>query len=212
MVSNSNKGFTEFIILAEDEHIIKEYEAAKMTAPYKIDVNIALTTKRVVFYGKGTSWFGLGENRLVDEVHINKVIGTNVFNGRTFSLIQLIIGALIALYGLTNLFGRDSGIAIISLIVGIVIIIFSIKTTFYVEIKAENTSPISVGKERASITKPDKDSDLLVKEIGAMILDIQLNGTDLLEKLKCPNPNCKYLRSFDEKPKHCPECGNEWFK
>jgi len=211
MVSNSTRGFTEFITLAEDEHIIKEYEAAKMIAPYKLDVNIALTTKRVVFYGRGNSWFGLGENRLVNEVHINKIIGTNVFNGRSFSLIQLIIGALIALAGLSSISNREPGNGIIILIVGIIIIIYSIKTTFSVEIKAETTTPISVGKERASITKPAKDSELLVKEIGAMILDIQLNGAELLENLKCQNSSCTYIRSFDEKPKHCPECGIEWF-
>lgn len=43
-----------------------------------------------------------------------------------------------------------------------------------------------------------------------MILDIQHDGDAIIEKLKCPNPVCKHIRSFGEKFKHCPECGTAW--
>ena len=194
---------TEFVNLAKDEKIIKEYEAAKMTSPYKLIVNIALTTKRVMFYGKESG--NINKNQLLDEVHINKVIGTEIFKGRRPNFIQLIIGIIISLFSiglLIDLSGRASSaateaswyaasyapsmeewfIAIIVLIVGIVIIILSIKSEFHIVIKAENTDSIVVGKERSSVIKPAEDVEALMKELGAMILDIQLHGEGLLEK------------------------------
>lgn len=140
----------EDFALAKDERIIKEYKAAKMISPYKLDVDLSLTNKRVIVFGKGLSWFGLGENRLIGDVHIDKVTGTDVFKGRSFSLLQLIIGALISIFGI-SMFGnaRDFGNGIIALIIGILIIIFSFKSMFFITIKAENIDPLTIGKERA---------------------------------------------------------------
>ncbi len=57
------------------------------------------------------------------------------------------------------------------------------------------------------------DADALMKGLNVMVLDIKLHGEKLLEGLKCPNPECSYLRLFNEKPpKYCPECGTVWGK
>jgi hypothetical protein len=170
------------------------------------------------------SWFGMGENKIVSDVNIDKVTGTDVFKGRTFSIIQLIIGIFIALGGLSSILSSDSnnmmrgqssnnfGGGIILLIIGIAIILFSFKTVFSIIVKAEHIDPISIGIGGYSITKPGNDAGIVLKEIGAMILNIKNSGDKFTEKLKCPNKDCTYMRSADEKPKHCPECGTEWMK
>lgn len=219
MVNNTQ--IDRHVTLAENEHVIKRYDALNMISPYKLDISIALTNKRVLFYGGGMSWFGMGENKIVSDINIDKVTGTDIFKGRTFSIVQLIIGVLIALGGLSylassnNSFGASSnnfGSGLILLIIGIAIILFSFKTVFSIIVKAEHIDPISIGIGGYSITKPGNDAGTVLKEIGAMILNIRTSGDKFTEKLKCPNKNCTYIRSVDEKPKHCPECGTEWMK
>lgn len=222
----NNAQIDKHVTLAENEHVIKRYDALHMISPYKLDISIALTNRRVLFYGDGISWFGMGENKIVSDVNIDKVTGTDIFKGRTFSIVQLIIGVLIGLGGLSYMLSSNNnnnmmssgasssnfGGGLFLLIIGIAIILFSFKTVFSIVVKAEHIDPISIGIGGYSITKPGNDADVVLKEIGAMILNIKNSGDKFTEKLKCPNKGCTYMRSIDEKPKHCPECGTEWMK
>ncbi|NMG82767.1 MAG: hypothetical protein GIS02_01000 [Methanosarcinales archaeon] len=207
----------EIVNLSEGEQVIREYHAIEQYGILKkLDGKIALTNKRVIAYSKAR--WTLGEYETINENNLDGIEGVAIASGFDVSLSLLIGGIAAAIVGLIVMVSGEIIGGILTLIVGIVLAILSFGREYAVEIRTTNGGtgePINYpfirakGFAVAKVCGPD--ADVLMKGLGAMISDIKLRGEKLLEKLKCPNPGCNYVRPFDENPpKHCPECGASW--
>lgn len=176
----------DFINLAKDEVVIREYHALRVIFPFKLDGNICLTNKRAILYGKTESFFGFGSSELANDMHMDVIKGAEIFAESGIHFIWLIVGILIAFSGLPFL-QRTEGF--LMFVVGLALIALSILLKdkgFYVNIKGQNLPPLGIGRESYSfftsfllITQRGRDADALIKELGAMILDIQLRGDEV---------------------------------
>jgi hypothetical protein len=207
----------EIVNLSEGEQVVREYHAIEQYGILKkFDGKLALTNKRAIAYSKGKTV--LGERVEINENDLEGIEGTKIISG--FGVVwRLLIGGIAA--AIVGIIAMASGVlsgGILLLIAGIVLAILSFGRVFRVEVRSCNGGtgePINYPLLEASgfmIAKVrGPDADALMKGLGAMIRDIRLRGEKLLEKLRCPNPECRYMRPFDEKPpKHCPECGTSW--
>ena len=207
----------EIVNLSEGEQVIREYHAIEQYGILKkLDGKIALTNKRVIAYSKAR--WALGEHETINENNLDGIEGVAIASGFDVSLSLLIAGIAAAIVGLIVMVSDEIMGGILILIVGIVSAILSFGREYKVEVRSNNSGtgePINYpfikakGYMIAKVCGPD--ADVLMKGLGATISDIKLRGEKLLEKLKCPNPGCSYVRPFDETPpKHCPECGASW--
>lgn len=207
----------EIVNLSEGEQVVREYHALEQYGILKkLDGKLALTNKRAIAYSKGKTV--LGEREEINENDLEGIEGTKIISG--FGVVwRLLIGGIAA--AIVGIIAMASGVlsgGILLLIAGIVLAVLSFGRVFRVEVRSCNGGtgePINYPLLEASgfmIAKVrGPDADAVMKGLGAMIRDIRLRGEKLLEKLRCPNPECRYMRPFDEKPpKHCPECGTSW--
>ena len=207
----------EIVNLSEGEQVIREYHAIEQYGILKkLDGKIALTNKRVIAYSK-TRW-ALGEYETINENDLDGIDGAAITSGFDVSLSLLIGGIAAAIVGLIVMVSDEIMGGILILIGGILLAISSFRKEYAVEVRSNNSGtgePINypcIGAKGFMIAKVcGPDADVLMKGLGATISDIKLRGKKLLEELKCPNPECSYVRPFDENPpKHCPECGASW--
>jgi hypothetical protein len=207
----------EIVNLSEGEQVVREYHTIEQYGILKkLDGKLALTNKRAIAYSKGKTV--LGEREKINENDLEEIEGTKIISGFGFVWKLLIGGIAAAITGIIMMVSEEVIGGILLLIVGIVLAIFSFRREFCVEVRSASggtAEPVNYpfllasGLMIAKVRGPDADA--LMKGLGAMIRDIKLQGEKLLEKLKCPNPECRYMRPFDEKPpKHCPECGTSW--
>jgi len=209
--------------LAEGETIIREYHA--IDRPYipiisrGVEGRIALTNKRAI--GQTiTSVLG-GKFTEVTDAHLERIDGIWVNSGYSTSWKILIGGIAAIIVGISMLVDELWPIGIIALIAGVIAAIFAFRNGFGIGVRtaggAGGGSPRSenyplvaeVGFRVFKIHGPDADT--IMKGLDTLILEIKARGAELLKDLKCPNPECSYMRAIDEKPpKHCPECGAKW--
>ena len=126
--------------------------------------------------------------------------GTNV------RIIRMIVGAIIIMFSLYVMgktrgmyyYGGDafSYISWILFIIGVILIILSIKKTFQLSLYARSCqpSPISIGAGAESIIgnsaiisivgSPDIDTNKMLSELGALIYDLQTMGDLAIDKWK----------------------------
>ena len=207
----------EIVNLSEGEQVVREYHAIEQYGILKkLDGKLALTNKRAIAYSKERTV--LGEREVINENNLEGIEGTAVISGFGVLWKQIIGGIAAAIMGIIIMISGELLGGILLLILGIVLAIFSFRREFGVEVRSANGStgepinyPILVASGFMIAKVRGPDADALMKGVGAMIMDIKLRGEKLLENLKCPNPECSYMRPFDEKPpKHCPECGKSW--
>lgn len=187
--------------LADGEKIVKEYLCSALTFP-RCEGRIAVTNRRVIFHGCGNA-----SNRIVQEVDLQEVKGITSYYGMNFDWKKIIIGFLLVIvalsmfsnmsgssyYGYSS--GADSGVlfGFLLLILGIFLIVLGIKKIFVLEVNATACSAaISIGEGPTSKTgnaaifavqgQPTDETDRMMVEIGALIMDLQTLGEYAYEK------------------------------
>jgi len=175
---------------SSDEYIIKDYNAASIKKPNKGEGHLVVTNKRAVIY------YWTKKSVLVNDAQIAEITATNIFWGKRKRRITGIISFAIGIIWFLSLitipfFSPLAFIGLVPIAFGIYLI-FKERTTFVVTLYVKSvTDAISLnnyptgggisgmlgGLLAPSILKvegkPGPDAEIMAKEIGALILDIQ---------------------------------------
>ena len=187
------------VTLADGEEVVKEYACTQLKRP-KCQGTLSVTNKRIIFHGKGRT------SRIQKEVPIKLVSGLDTYYGINFDFIKIIIGVFI-LMGVIMAYDFMSQIPfsegsnmylglIYSAAVGIFFIWWGIQPCFILSLYATGkdgmpiqigTPPISsIGNGALYSLKAVKsaETDLMMKELGAMVEELQTMGDMAIEKWK----------------------------
>ena len=176
-------------ILAENEKVVRQYQCTKLRQP-KCDGYLTVTNKRIIFQGEAST------SRVDKEVVLDSVSGLDCYYGMNIRAGGLILGAILAILGLYFLFNRDGsvGMALLALVIAAVIVLLSIRKTFYLSVWSSKASgtPINIGQGATSIFgngalyslmgAPTSETDRMLSELGALIQDLQTLGDHAIEK------------------------------
>ena len=171
-------------VLSKNEVEIKTYCCTTFEKPFAKGY-ITVTNKRVMFYAFGQS------SKRFSEVYINKITGVSSYYGTGHNigyLKSLVIPILIAGIGqfLDSL--MIAGVGILGVLYCIVSYIFRKELQYRFSIIAEgsDSSPISIGAISGELTGqgaaiatqviPTGQAHIMMKELGAMILDLKNLG------------------------------------
>lgn len=225
MQNNNVKKGEKFItntnlLLAEGEINVKSYHCTTFSKGFwarifslASDGYLSVTNKRVIFYGDG-----VGQSSLVCEVPLQSVQGVNSYTGKGRNLGAMIVGIILSLIIGLSLFNSGKyDDNIIYMLLGIVVlfggIFVAIKgcryTNYTLAIQADgsNSYPISIGDKtfgrgltgqgaiNSMDTFPTGQSEILRRELGALILDLQTMGSLAIDKWK----NGKSVSNMDLK-------------
>ena len=149
-----------------------------------------ITNRRIIFQGDAAT------SRVNKEVVLDSVSGLDCYYGTNIRFSGILFGAIFALVGLYFLFNdRGSvGMALLSLVIAAVIILLSIRKTFYLSVWSSKASgtPINIGQGATSlfgngalyslIGAPTAETDRMLSELGALIQDLQTLGDHAIEK------------------------------
>jgi hypothetical protein len=179
------KNITDYVTLADGEVIIKDYYAATVKKPSHGEAHIAATTKRVILY----IW--TKESFQVNGANIADVLSTDIYwsnrRRRKLGIVLLLVGFFLSLWPLINsLYLPTLLIALPLLAIGIYYVIKK-RTTFsiIIHIKAAtgslffNNYPQNVLEKKLNPgmirfeAKPGPDANVVAKELGALILNMQ---------------------------------------
>ena len=179
------------LVLAENEKVVRQYQCSNIKRP-RCTGYLTVTNKRILFQAKAAT------SRVAKEVVLDSVSGLDCYYGLNISIVGIVLGALLALCGLTALFSGGGGPAVlmglILLALGVVIIVFSIRKSFFLSIFSSkaNGSPISLGAGArtlagngalyALVSEPTADTDRMLNELGALVQDLQTLGDHAIEK------------------------------
>ncbi|MCU5379424.1 hypothetical protein OCA08_20015 [Bacillus cereus] len=244
------------IALANGETVIRKYEATQLDDPKTTGYLIA-TNRRLIFSGeaKGIS----GESVIVKDVQIDRVTGIHAFMGAGKSFAQIFSVVIITIIIL--LLSQISEMLYIALLFPAYTVYKLISnpwknSVMNMVVMADNQTPSSIniaatassGSLLAGLFSkrgtfhgdhawlsvaagPGKDTIVMIKELGALVLDIQAQGEHAIKNWEKPvkqnkevyrtppksspqtNENTKVCveckKSYGENEQFCGECGGE---
>lgn len=189
------------IILSEDEVVIREYEASFIESP-KSEGYVIATNRRIIFTGSTST--AMGSSIIVRDTKIDTITG--VVGGLTHkkSIIQIIIGLFITFITLYMLFNDvlSNFISVLFLLLGVFIAYKGFNASgvqMYLSILSSQSTPaISVAVEASrglfsringhdavmtvTASGPGKHTEQMIREIGALVQDIQIMGDLAIDK------------------------------
>ena len=191
----------------EGENLVKSYLCTEFNSKVfgiKAKGYLEVTNKRLLFQALGSSMSGWSV--IHNEVSIADVSEIKIYKGASFNLMMFIAGVILAIMlaaflKAILLFAFDvNGVGSLISFAGLVYAIYWLykncrKEAFSLLINTKGgqgnvvnlagLSPFSGGNTAASkalVAAPGKDSELMMKEIGALVLDIQSLGDYGIEK------------------------------
>lgn len=183
--------------LAYDETILKTYEAVVVRTLIFKRIRgwgtLYVTDARVVFHAIVNPRGTMRASRLVQQTKLEDISGLSVSVQRRLSLLLIVLTAFFTLGFIGALLSHNGGGAVVSLIVAGVFGFLLVadarnrgKVAVTIKSRENDNSPIGFGygarlSGRSAYDllrgKPGRDADLLVHELGALILDLQTRGT-----------------------------------
>lgn len=186
------------LVLSENEQLVRQYHCSSVKKP-KCEGYLSVTTKRMTFQAEGGGFF---RSRISKEISLDKITGVDCYYGTNLKMAQIVFGVILLIYGfiimgINQRFGAGMGfLSFLMIVLGIVLIIFSIKKSFKLTVYASecSPSPISIGEGAISIhgntafyaivSEPTSDTDRMIDEIGALVHDLQTMGDMAISKWK----------------------------
>ncbi|GMK41941.1 hypothetical protein PCCS19_50000 [Paenibacillus sp. CCS19] len=186
------------IVLADNEVVIRQYEASALDVP-KAEGFVIVTNRRVIFTGSSQSITGSG--LIIRDAKIDSVTGVmaGLMRHRSFKL--LIFGAILGLIGLIMTINNSSIISWLMLVVGAICIYNGLRSKgilMYISILgAQTSSALSVTVEKSTLFSrvkgndalmtvtaagPGRNTEQMLRELGALIQDVQIMGDHALDK------------------------------
>lgn len=186
------------IALGVDERVVKEYKIGRYSFRQG-EIVVIVTNKRVIRYEE-SSLFGM-QNNQIDEVNIDAVHGTLTHMRRSISTIGLIAAIILAVFGLTTLFGggymgiMEKMIGIVAIVIAAVIMLASLRPMLEFALLGSVGGTVlgTIVNKRGRIIrddsnsiifqfKPTAETTVMLKEIGACIYDLKTLGDAAIEK------------------------------
>ena len=177
--SYNNNNVMECVNFAEDEVKVREYLCSNMNFPKTRGI-LTVTNKRVLFRGKALNY------DISQEVQLKNVSAIQTYHGRNINILGILLGIL-----LVFLF------PIVGLIIGALIIYLATRKIFILSVISSQSkvAPISIGilpkgifttfsEKLLNMGASKVDSDIIVNELGALILELQTQGDMAIEKWK----------------------------
>lgn len=181
--------------LSDDEYEIASYLCSRLKFP-KCEGRVTVTNKRLVFHGAGRSFFN---NRIVQEVEIQEVRGLSSYYGLNIYWGKLFFGILLTLMGIGmfstmsqsySYYGGSSSsdpLMFLVLAVGIYLIVSAFRKAYFLTvytramsagIEIGNGANTLVGNSAAFaiVGEPNRETDKMMKELGALVMEIQKYG------------------------------------
>ncbi|MBD3108848.1 hypothetical protein IEO70_10775 [Bacillus sp. AGMB 02131] len=191
------------IVLSEDETVIREYEASYIANP-KSEGYVIATNRRLIFTGSSKST--LGSSIILRDTKIDSISGVSGGLTHKKSLLSIVIGAIIALFGLT-FFESAFNISVLLLGIGGFLIYKGFNASgvqMYLLIMSSDSTPainVSVEASRGFFSRitsndafltvaaagPGRNTEQMIREISALIQDIQIMGDLAIDKWKNSN-------------------------
>ena len=182
---------TDSLVLAENEQVVRQYQCSNVKHPRCVGY-LTVTNKRILFQGRAAT------SRISKEVALDSVSGLDCYYGLNIKIWGIILGALVALFGLFMMTsGENMGLkGLIGIVLGVLIIIGSLQKSFFLSIFSSKASgaPISLGSGARSligngalyslVSEPTNDTDRMLNELGALVQDLQALGDHAIEKWK----------------------------
>ena len=197
---------THGVRLAEGECVVKEYWATTgRTWWSKVDGYLVVTNRRLLFVGEGNT--KVGRSILIREVHLPDVSGVSSYYGKGLCITCLIIAAILGFVIIPQLASFlfvvariHSGYILLLLLPLIILSVWLVwkairKTiSLIIHSRSGDESPVALvaaqskrfpfagaHAAQAVVAGPGPDAELLVSEIGALILDLQTRGNLAVE-------------------------------
>jgi hypothetical protein len=181
---------SDFIELAPDENVVKEYRSFRMKKPQNATVNIAATNMRLILYGQSSRGRKTGRPTLTQEIRIEDIRGVEIYEKERPSIILAIIGFFFLLSAglleadrlpsvyriLEGILGNGSYGVLITAAVGIIIFAsaFYFKNReFEILVKANNNNLNTGMFSEKTVFKQGIDSPKILRELGSIIIQIQ---------------------------------------
>ncbi|MBQ3376630.1 MAG: zinc ribbon domain-containing protein [Erysipelotrichaceae bacterium] len=190
-----DRGHDCFVVLTEDEQVIKEYQVSTVLFP-PMKGYLMVTNKRLILYGSAF-W-----SKIYQETPIDSVGSLEAFYGFRFHFIPLIFGLLLLIaypyakrYVYWIAYEMDSPFIIgrvnLMWIIGLIMVVLSIHRSIIITVKS--TKAIGAGIQYGSMLtkgftsvlfqgRAGRDADLMMSEIGAIVLDLQQKGVPVDEE------------------------------
>lgn len=182
--------------LADGEYKITSYLCSQLKFP-KCEGRVTVTNKRLIFHGVGG---GFSDNRIVQEVGIQEVRGISSYYGLHIYWGKLIFGIIFTLMGLVGFsamsdLGSYSGysssspdnslLIILILAVGVYFVITAFRKAYFLNIYTRAMSAgIEIGNGANTLLgnsavfsivgAPNRDTNQMMKELGSMVMEIQM--------------------------------------
>ena len=174
-----------FVKLTEGEIVIRNYSVSKVMFP-PMKGYLMVTNKRIVLYGSAF------KSRIYQEVQIDSIGAIDSFYGFGINVFMLAVGLVIlfarAFYmDEVGRYMNSTGkfYMFIFLIVGLFFVIFAFHNSLIIQIKSNKATGIGIhyGKTQTyGVTsillkgRAGQDTDLMMSELGAILLDVQQYG------------------------------------
>ena len=181
---------SDFIELAPDENVVKEYRSFRMKKPQNAIVNIAATNMRLILYGQSSKGRKTGRPTLTQEIRIEDIRGVEIYEKERPGIIPAVIGFFfIASAGLLatdrlpsvyrileGILGKGSYGVLITAAVGVIIFAsaFYFKNREFEILIKGKTSNLNTGMfSEKTVFKQGIDSPKILRELGSIIIQIQ---------------------------------------
>lgn len=191
---------TNSFVLADGEVVVRKYTCARTKRPDTVGY-MTVTNKRLVFSGMPVS----GGSRISQEVQIDSVSGLHTSYGTNINIVKAVIGGIFAILGLALLiksaesyYGGDIliGAGLTLLAIAVALLLTASRKNFLLKVFSSKAtgSPISIGEGATSIMgnsamfsvagEPAADTDRMIRELGALVSDLQTKGDLAIEEWK----------------------------
>ena len=192
------------IVLSEDETVVREYEASYIESP-KTEGYLVATNRRLIFTGSAKSM--MGNSMIVRETKIDDVSGvmSQLYRGKNIG--KIIMGIILAIAGLISLFAGGFMVVLGLVLMAIggyllykaftlagmemyLSILTSGQSSSAIQVAVEAKSSIltrfGLGGSHAwmsvAASGPGRNTEQMIREIGALVQDIQVMGDLAIDK------------------------------
>lgn len=175
--------------MAENEKVVRRYHCSNVRRP-KCDGYLTVTNKRVMFQAKAAT------SRISKEVVLDSVSGLDCYYGLNVNVGGIILAVLLIIGGIFCIGTSEELVfpGLLLLAVAVVLLILSLRKCFFLSIYSSkaNGSPISIGGGPRTlvgngalyslVSEPTEDTDCMMNEMGALVLDLQTLGDHAISK------------------------------
>ena len=190
------------VALSESEQVIRDFNVTRMERP-KADGHLLITNRRIVFASEASGPLG-GRSALLREVHLQDVAGITGYLGKGWPIGRVILIAVLSLVFIIAGFGLHF---LWILLVWPAYLLWRMLSSQGTEIvlnihsRSTQESPVSIVAEQSTglfglfgshralagvVLGPGPDAEAAIRDVGAMVLDIQTLGDHAIAKWQQP--------------------------